>query len=64
MNFPIDIIWIGEDMKVVYIKKNAQPISYPESYSPTIDAKYVLEVVANFSDKNNLKEGDSVEFFY
>ncbi|MFA5932014.1 MAG: DUF192 domain-containing protein [Candidatus Paceibacterota bacterium] len=62
MNFPLDIIWIGEDLKVVYIQKNALPESYPESFSPGKNAKYVLEVSTNFADKNNLKEGDSVEF--
>lgn len=64
MNFPIDMIWISEDMKVVYIKKNAQPERYLETYGPDTNTKYVLEVVAGFSDKNNLKEGDSVLFTY
>lgn len=64
MNFPIDIIWIGEDMKVVYIKKNAQPEDFLETYGPDVNTKYVLEVVAGFSDKNNLKEGDSILFSY
>lgn len=64
MNFPIDIIWLGEDMKVVYIKENAQPKTYPETFGPEILSKYVLEVVAGFSNKNNLKVGDSVLFTY
>ena len=62
MNFPIDIVWIGEDMHVVYIKKNALPTSYPETFTPNQDAKYVLEVISSFSEKNNLKVGDKVEF--
>lgn len=62
MNFPIDIIWIGEDLRVVYIKKNALPQLYPETYTPDVDAKYVLETVSGFSEKNNIKEGDGVEF--
>lgn len=62
MNFPIDIIWIGEDLRVVYIKKNALPTSYPEIFTPNKDTKYVLEAVSSFSKKNNLKEGDEVEF--
>jgi hypothetical protein len=62
MNFPIDIIWIGEDLKVVYIKKNASPKSYPETFVSGEDAKYVLEVMSSFSEKNNLKVGDKVEF--
>ena len=62
MNFPIDIIWIGEDLRVVYIKKNALPESYPETFTPSQNARYVLEVFSSFSEKNNLKEGDKVEF--
>ncbi len=62
MNFPIDIIWIGEDLNVVYIKKDARPESYPEAFTPDQDAKYVLEILSQFSEKNNLKIGDKVEF--
>lgn len=62
MHFPLDIIWIGEDMHVIYIKKNALPELYPETYGPNDNAKYVLEVNSGFSQKNNLKVGDSVEF--
>ncbi len=61
MNFPIDMIWVNENMKVVYIKKNARPELFPEMYTPNENAKYVLEVVSGFSDKNNLKVGDEVE---
>ena len=74
MNFPIDIIWLDEAKKVIYIKKDAQPVSlglqrgepdlYLETYGPRAASKYVLEVVSGFSDKNNLKEGDGVEFVY
>ncbi len=64
MKFAIDIIWIDADGKVVYIKKSATPDSYPEVFKPTLNAKYVLEVLAGFSDSNNLKEGDSVLFTF
>jgi hypothetical protein len=73
MNFPIDMIWLApsgggdREAKVVYIKKNADPKLYPENYGPGIndgDAKYVLEVVSGFSEKNNLKVGDEVIFHY
>lgn len=62
MKFPLDIIWFNEDLKVVYLKKDAQPSSYPTAFSPNLNAKYVLEVMAGFSEKNNLEEGDSVRF--
>jgi uncharacterized protein len=67
MNFPIDMIWLSSDLKVVYIEKNATPESYPETFGPGPndgEAKYVLEVVSGFSDKNNLKVGDGMEFTY
>lgn len=64
MNFPIDMIWIGEDKRIAYIKKDARPELYPETYGGETSAKYVLEVVSGFSDKNNLKVGDKVEFSY
>jgi uncharacterized protein len=64
MKFPIDMIWVGEDMKVIYIEKNTEPASYPKTFGPDVNAKYVLEVVSGFSDKNNLKVGDEALFSY
>ncbi len=70
MLFPIDIIWldpydgINFGARVVYIKKDARPELFPETYGPKDSAQYVLEVVSGFSDKNNLKVGDKVEFNY
>ena len=62
MNFPIDIVWIDENFRVTYIEKNALPSSYPNSFGPTVDNSYILEVLDGFAEKNNLKIGDSVEF--
>jgi len=69
MNFAIDIIWLApqeagldQNLKVVDIKKDALLESYPESFFPSENAKYVLEVPAGFSEKNNLKVGDSASF--
>ena len=69
MNFPIDIIWLappgagqGEDLHVVYIKKDTKPESFPEIFKPNENSQYVLEVISGFSEKNNLKEGDKAEF--
>ena len=62
MLFPIDIIWIDSNSKVLYIQKDAKPESFPEAFGPNKDSAYVLEVNAGFSDKNNLKIGDEVKF--
>ncbi len=61
MKFAIDIIWINEDKKIIYIKKNAQPESYPSVFVPKSNSKYVLEVPGGFSEKNGIKEGDAVD---
>jgi len=53
-----------EDLRVVYIKKDAKPESYPEIFMPEENARYVLEVPAGFSDENNLQVGDRAELVY
>lgn len=62
MNFPIDIIWLNENLRVIFIEKNLLPTSYPQTYTPLGASKYVLEVQAGFAEKNNLEDGDSAQF--
>lgn len=66
MSFPIDIIWINKEKKVVDITKNAQPckIICSTTYRPKEKAMYVLEVNANFTEQNKIKIGSLVEFEY
>lgn len=60
MNYAIDIIWVDAENKIVDIKKNATPESYPESFSPKTDTLYVIETKAGFVEKNKIKIGDEV----
>ena len=60
MKFRLDIIWIGRDLKVVYIKNNAKPESYPEIFTPNIFAKYVIELNAGTAQNQKIKIGDNV----
>jgi uncharacterized membrane protein (UPF0127 family) len=64
MSFPIDIIWINDKMRVVYIEKNVKADTYPQTFGSNQEARYVLEVNAGFSEKNNLKENDFVVFLF
>jgi uncharacterized membrane protein (UPF0127 family) len=59
MNFPIDIIWINDENRIVGVEKNASPASYPQSFYPSSDVRSVLEVTAGFFDNHSLKVGDS-----
>ena len=62
MLFSIDIIWLDANKKIVFIKENATPESFPETWGGEVKAKYVLEVISGFVKKHKLKIGDKVEF--
>ncbi|MBL7045497.1 MAG: DUF192 domain-containing protein [Parcubacteria group bacterium] len=62
MLFPIDIIWLNEDLEVVDIKRDARVESYPEVFRPKIPAKYVLELSATSAEIYNIKIGDKATF--
>ncbi len=64
MNFPIDIIWIAEDYRVVDITKDLSPDTYPETFTSSRPAQYVLEVNAGYSDELDIRIGDEFEFTY
>ena len=57
--FSLDMIFINKENEIVTIHKNTTPLS-KESYPSTAPAEYVLEVIAGFTDKYNINEGDKV----
>jgi uncharacterized membrane protein (UPF0127 family) len=59
MNFPVDIIWIDSDNKVIDITKDAQPCGLDECeiYRAPSAVKYVLELPAGFSQKHSIETG-------
>jgi len=63
MRFPLDIIWIDKDKKIVDIYKFALPCKdICKTITPSLKAKFVLEVNAGFVEKNNLKIGERLDF--
>lgn len=62
MNFPIDIIWIDDSFKVVTIKADTNPQTYPKVFYPVSPARYVLEVNAGVASSSSLKEGEMLVF--
>jgi uncharacterized protein len=62
MNFPIDVLWINDDLKVVYIVENMSPASYPKVYTPSVFARYVLEVPVGTVKNIGVVVGQSVVF--
>lgn len=63
MKFPIDVLWISKDFKVVDLVKNMLPDSYPKVFAPSVDTvKYVLEIPVGTIDENNINVGQNVVF--
>ncbi len=62
MNFPIDIIWIDSNNKIVDIKKAVEPCNKEPCtvYRPIEKARYVLEVSADLAENNNIVPGQIV----
>ena len=62
MNFPIDIIWIGSDGRIVDISENLAPDTFPQLFHPRALVQYVLEVNASWAKTYDVTIGDPVEF--
>ncbi len=58
---PLDMIFIGRDMRIVGIVEHAVPFSQKQ-YSIEKPSQYVLEVNAFFCRDHNIKIGDDVLF--
>lgn len=61
MNFPLDIIWIDKDKKIIGIEKDVSPDTYPKTFIPSEPIVYVLETNAGWSENNNINIGDFIE---
>lgn len=60
---PLDIIWMNSQKEITGISEAMPCTSDPcKTYSPQGNAKYVLEVNAGFSQRNDLGAGSKLEF--
>ncbi|MEI6316247.1 MAG: DUF192 domain-containing protein [bacterium] len=62
MNYPLDIIWIDSNKKIIGVSENLDPKTYPQTFAPASNILYVLEVPAGFYRTNYLKMGDTISF--
>ncbi len=58
----LDMIFVDANKTIVTIHKNTQVLS-DQSYPSSKPAKYVVEVVAGFTDKHNIQVGDKLDWF-
>lgn len=58
---PLDMIFVNKQMEIVTIHPNTTPMR-ESSYFSTKPALYVVEVNAGFCHKNNINDGDKIDF--
>ncbi|MDP7180636.1 MAG: DUF192 domain-containing protein [Candidatus Woesearchaeota archaeon] len=57
--FPIDIIYLDKEKKVIEIKENFKPFTF---YTPKNKSRYVLELPENTIKKTKTEIGDILSF--
>lgn len=57
MLFDIDIVWLNSDFEVIYVERSVSPDSYPITYKPTSDARYVVEINAGQAEQFGIGSG-------
>ncbi len=62
MRFPIDIIWLSTDKKVLHLEENVEPKTYPNNFCPGQAAQYVIEVNSGVARKAKIEEGKQLQF--
>jgi uncharacterized membrane protein (UPF0127 family) len=62
MKFPIDIIWLDSNKKVVTTKTNILPSTYPRTFTNTKPAQYVLELKAGNTNNLDISNKTNVSF--
>ncbi len=55
----LDMIFVNKKKEIINIHKNTTPFS-EQTYPSTAPAIYVIEVVAGFTDKYDIKPGDKI----
>ena len=64
MNYPIDIVWISAQKKIVHIESAVQPKDFPKTYVSQDKALYVLELPQGNAQQKGLLIGASIDFYF
>jgi len=62
MNFPLDIVWLDADKKVIHIEHSLSPSTYPNSFGPETPTQYVIELNAGEVKRIGFVLGTKVNF--
>lgn len=62
MHFPIDIVWLDEDKKIVHLLEHVQPETYPDVFQPSAPARYIIELNAGMAQQSGFSVGRQLSF--
>jgi uncharacterized protein len=62
MNFPLDIVWLDEQWRVVDVASQVLPETFPKGFVPTAPARYVLELAAGEAKAGMIATGTRALF--
>lgn len=60
MQFPIDIVWIDSDHRVIHMMENVSPGTFPMVFTVQQPAQYALEINAGRARATDIRIGDTV----
>lgn len=60
MRFNIDIVWVDHAKKIIRIKKDVGPDTYPESFCAQ-DTLYVIELASGVAEQTGLRVGQQLK---
>ena len=61
MQYPLDIVWMDENLRVVEITQHLTPETFPEVTYPQVPVKYVLELNADTAKQGGFVIGEKVK---
>jgi len=62
MHFPLDMVWISSNEKVVGVTAGISPDTYPTVFYPPLAISYVLELNAGDADRFGIATDTQLEF--
>lgn len=62
MHFAIDMLWLDDEKRIVTVKADVSPDSYPQSFCPDRPAQYILEIGAGKARQYGWQPGTQLAF--
>ncbi len=62
MKFPLDMVWLDNNGKVIHTAADVKPDSYPNQYCSEGQPKYVVELNAGNIKCGNIRDGQAILF--